>query len=804
MKYLLLVVLLFMAVPTLLANDHAEAGGYVRSPMNVLNGIVFSDNYGSALYLRADDGTVRRLTTAPGAGTYFSVSPDRRTIGFKLIDENGLQAPAVVDAVSGTVRILAAPSKLAGQVSFLADGRCAYTLGTSLILSDGTVQTRYDLGAYANLAPVSPDGRSAAFNDAHDQLCVIDLTSLDIRHITSDTRGYFNPQWSADGGKILYSSLNGFLFVYDRSTAITSALGEGYAPVWSADGRNIAFYKKEIQGDSLINSDIFVASADGKSVRQVTFTPDVCEMDPSFTASDASIMFQTYARSEIGIMPLPSTNEKQTVQSLPTVIPIQIHPILSAVRPTTPAVRTIDVPYVNQVYDTPDWFNGRSACGPTTSVMALAYYNILPLWPTSCATPTRHINNWGSYVSEIYTYRAITYAASADDPNGRPAQGAFGYMWSTGSPNSRMSGYYTNHGLQSSTYDSPANSAAVAELSGGNFYSICNGLTTAGHIVLAHDVDPSDPHVIIVNDPYGDKNKPDYPNYFGKDAKYDWPGYNFGHQNFNTVYWAATSRYTPPAPADSTVDDMQIDNGFYLHTKSPASMSMWKFKAIGYKNHFWYLFTTASTDVDTCYGIWTPNLDKAGRYEVFVYLPHFSALYSPVALYKVATKDGLHTIQINQQAINLASTQDTLISLGTFDFDNGSTGNVRLGDGTGHKNDVVVLDAMMWKYRGASVTSVASAHGTPHTFAVLQNYPNPFNPSTKITFLLAESSRVQLTVFDVLGREVARLADGEFGAGVHTFNWDAGTVAGGMYFYRLTAEGPAGRFSEVKNMVSVK
>lgn len=70
-----------------------------------------------------------------------------------------------------------------------------------------------------------------------------------------------------------------------------------------------------------------------------------------------------------------------------------------------------------------------------------------------------------------------------------------------------------------------------------------------------------------------------------------------------------------------------------------------------------------------------------------------------------------------------------------------------------------------------------------------QNYPNPFNPTTKITFTLPELSNVTLVVYDMLGREVARLVDRELPAAEHTYTFDASNLANGMYLYKLRANG---------------
>lgn len=76
---------------------------------------------------------------------------------------------------------------------------------------------------------------------------------------------------------------------------------------------------------------------------------------------------------------------------------------------------------------------------------------------------------------------------------------------------------------------------------------------------------------------------------------------------------------------------------------------------------------------------------------------------------------------------------------------------------------------------------------TPETFVLSQNYPNPFNPSTSITYQLPASVKVDLRVYDVLGREVAVVASGVQSAGSHTVRFDATSLSTGVYFYRLSA-----------------
>ncbi len=87
----------------------------------------------------------------------------------------------------------------------------------------------------------------------------------------------------------------------------------------------------------------------------------------------------------------------------------------------------------------------------------------------------------------------------------------------------------------------------------------------------------------------------------------------------------------------------------------------------------------------------------------------------------------------------------------------------------------------------ATATSVAHA-ATSMQFGLSQNYPNPFNPSTTIKFELPRASQVNLSVYDILGREVAVLANERRDAGVHEVKFDGTGLSSGVYFYRLTAD----------------
>jgi len=100
-----------------------------------------------------------------------------------------------------------------------------------------------------------------------------------------------------------------------------------------------------------------------------------------------------------------------------------------------------------------------------------------------------------------------------------------------------------------------------------------------------------------------------------------------------------------------------------------------------------------------------------------------------------------------------------------------------------------------------SITSVEQISvSVPSQFTLLQNYPNPFNPTTVFSFYLPVSSKVKLTVYDLLGREVARVVDEVKLPGLYKITWDASTLTSGVYFYKLEA----GTFTAVKKAILLK
>ncbi|TVR18490.1 MAG: T9SS C-terminal target domain-containing protein [Balneolaceae bacterium] len=88
----------------------------------------------------------------------------------------------------------------------------------------------------------------------------------------------------------------------------------------------------------------------------------------------------------------------------------------------------------------------------------------------------------------------------------------------------------------------------------------------------------------------------------------------------------------------------------------------------------------------------------------------------------------------------------------------------------------------------------------PTQFVLEQNFPNPFNSRTQIRYQLPETSEVRLNVYEMTGRRVATLVNGNRPAGTHTVTFNAGNLSSGVYIYRLQA----GEYLQMKRLTVIK
>jgi hypothetical protein len=142
-------------------------------------------------------------------------------------------------------------------------------------------------------------------------------------------------------------------------------------------------------------------------------------------------------------------------------------------------------------------------------------------------------------------------------------------------------------------------------------------------------------------------------------------------------------------------------------------------------------------------------------------------------------------------------------SLGTIDWRGWKFFSITLGALTGpgrQLTDFIVRQADSAAMSGrlyfddiqlnATITGITQHAGAaPLLYQLGQNFPNPFNPTTTIGFEVPFRTHLKLTVFDVLGQEVATIANGEYEAGIYRLAWNASSMPSGVYFYRIEASG---------------
>ena len=103
-------------------------------------------------------------------------------------------------------------------------------------------------------------------------------------------------------------------------------------------------------------------------------------------------------------------------------------------------------------------------------------------------------------------------------------------------------------------------------------------------------------------------------------------------------------------------------------------------------------------------------------------------------------------------------------------------------------------------HTGGAVFISKEDEAIPENFSLFQNFPNPFNPRTKIKFSIIKNEFIKINIFNISGKQIAKLVDGKLSPGIYSVDFNGENLPSGTYFYKLEA----GDFSEVKRMVLVK
>ncbi len=147
--------------------------------------------------------------------------------------------------------------------------------------------------------------------------------------------------------------------------------------------------------------------------------------------------------------------------------------------------------------------------------------------------------------------------------------------------------------------------------------------------------------------------------------------------------------------------------------------------------------------------------------------------------------ENLHSIKFNNNDIGIASGDD----------------NVFLRSSLGESTDYSPTD------NSISLMTDSKEKVEPNSSYLKENYPNPFNPSTQISYFLSTSSNVEISVYDISGKLIQILENGNKDAGINSVTFNASNLSSGIYFYRINAYEPSGLkliFTETKRMILLK
>jgi len=123
-----------------------------------------------------------------------------------------------------------------------------------------------------------------------------------------------------------------------------------------------------------------------------------------------------------------------------------------------------------------------------------------------------------------------------------------------------------------------------------------------------------------------------------------------------------------------------------------------------------------------------------------------------------------------------------------------------------NRYEILASDIManVLDFGNPEITSVSKLSRQPMVFNLSQNYPNPFNPTTAISYKLWANSIVDLSIYNILGQQVATLVSKKQPAGTYKVEWNASGFASGVYIYQLKANSQKQKTVFIKKMVLLK
>jgi hypothetical protein len=138
----------------------------------------------------------------------------------------------------------------------------------------------------------------------------------------------------------------------------------------------------------------------------------------------------------------------------------------------------------------------------------------------------------------------------------------------------------------------------------------------------------------------------------------------------------------------------------------------------------------------------------------------------------------------------------------TYDYaTDGQNIELLVHDGQEYVGRLVGPHTAKWEDMGMKMMqNMAMMPLTPESYSLYPAYPNPFNPSTEIRFDLPADSKITLEVYDIQGRMVSQLVNGNMQAGYHRVKWNASDKASGVYFVNMRS----GSYAQTQKLMLIK
>lgn len=282
---------------------------------------VAAEDY-NCLYTTDLFGNMRLVSDEPLSGWRPSWSPDGQSLAFRSRDEMGMGMRVNVVGPDGETRQISPTLNDLYPGAWGKDG-FTYRSGDELITVDasGKVVRTHSLsqgrGLLARVASVAGSfmmgqvtgatftalslflpsktaegmpSESGTYTDSDNQVWIVDEHGNKKKLIDmEDEPGYFNPVESA-AGDYAVSGLSGNLYVTNPKTGGLVELGAGCNPTWSPDGRYLIFERSTDNGHEITSSDLWIASADGSFLQQLTNT-DAIETQASWSPDGRNLVY---------------------------------------------------------------------------------------------------------------------------------------------------------------------------------------------------------------------------------------------------------------------------------------------------------------------------------------------------------------------------------------------------------------------------------------------------------------------------------------------------------------------------------